>query len=150
MTQKLLSPNFSLAELTVSATAKIHDIPNSPGTVELTNLRYLALKLEKVKEILGNKPVIITSAFRSQELNRVIGGAKNSQHMTGLAADLVCPEYGGPYDVFLKLAQYPVELDFDQLIFEHVGKSKWVHIGFIRPRKQTLIIDRLGTRVFES
>lgn len=73
----------------------------------------------------------INSGFRAEALNAQVGGVPNSQHCWGLAADVVCPEFGPPCDLAMAIAQLPCE--FDQLILEF---GKWVHVS-IAPLDQT-------------
>lgn len=68
MTQ--LSPHFSLAEMTTTSTG----IPNVPTGVLLQNLTYTAQQMEKVRQILGGNPIQINSAYRSDAVNRAVGG----------------------------------------------------------------------------
>ena len=82
----MLSPNFSLAELTISEFAAHMEIDNTPGPAALANLHRLAIALEKVRAWLG-RPVIIRSGYRSPGVNKGVGGARKSAHLTGLAAD---------------------------------------------------------------
>lgn len=124
-----VTPNFWLSELIVSDTAVRLGIPNTPGGVELTNIRnVLAPGLEKVRAILG-KPVLVSSGYRSPALNKAVGGAKTSQHLDGLAADFRCPGVGTPLQVCRLLADHGLELGWSQLIQE----GRWVHIGFPPP-----------------
>lgn len=138
-----LSPHFSLAELTVSANAARLGLDNSPPPEILDRLRLVAEQMELVRAALGNKPIIVTSAYRSPAVNRAAGGAKASAHMEGWAVDFTCPAFGTPIEVAVRLAKS--SLTYDQLIHEH---GIWVHISFDpRNRGQKLTIDALGARV---
>lgn len=81
----------------------------------------------------------INSGFRAEALNAQVGGVPNSQHCLGLAADVVCPEFGLPCDLAMAIAQLPCE--FDQLILEF---GKWVHVSVApwdqAPRRECLSI----------
>jgi len=79
-----LSEHFELSEFLSP------DFATVPPLV-LSNLKRLAAKLEEVRKELGNKPIIVTSGYRTPEHNRKVGGEKNSFHMRGLAADIVVP-----------------------------------------------------------
>lgn len=116
----VLTPNFSLAELTVTN----KQIANVPTPQVLSNLVTLANGLEKVRKILGNKAIKINSGYRSPEVNKAVGGATNSDHLYGFAADLVCPEFGTPLDICKAIEKS--DLDFGQMIYE----GTWVHISF--------------------
>lgn len=83
----LLAPNFTLQELTHSATALQRGLDNTPGERELRNLRHLAFWLQLLRDDLG-EPVRVSSGFRTAEVNYAVGGSPSSDHMTGLAADI--------------------------------------------------------------
>jgi zinc D-Ala-D-Ala carboxypeptidase len=140
----MLSPNFSLTEFTDSQTAARLGIDNDPPVELVPVLKATARCMEDVRDLLGGKPVLVSSAYRSPELNEAIKGSKNSQHMTGEAVDFICPKFGTPEEIVQKIKDSP--LLFDQCILEFY---RWVHISFsARNRRQTLIIDRNGTRPF--
>lgn len=138
-----LSPHFTLAELTVSQSAARLGIDNNPPPEVIKNLERTALGLEGVRMLLG-APVLISSGYRSPVLNMEIGGAKNSQHMTGQAVDFICPGFGSPAQIVKTIVNSGMQ--FDQVILEF---DRWVHLSFSdKPRRQALIIDRDGTRAF--
>jgi len=142
-----LSEHFTLAELTASETAMRNGLDNTPGPIAYQNLVRLANFLEEVKKVLGGKPVMINSAYRGPEVNKHVGGSKNSQHMVGCAADIRVPGMT-PNEVCKAIIAS--ELQYDQLIREF---DSWTHISIPNeegstPRGQTLIIDRAGTRPF--
>lgn len=142
-----LTPHFTLEELCASETAERYGIENTPPEGIIDNLRLLALSLEEVRTILGGKPIHVTSAYRNPEVNRIIGSKPTSDHIQGLAADFVCPSFGGPdYVVRAILAS---GISFKQVIREF---DRWTHFS-IPPKgeeakKQALIIDKTGTRAF--
>lgn len=137
-----LSPHFTLAEMTVSQEAARRGIDNTPPPAVIDALKKTAQGLEAVRVRLGCAPIIVSSGYRSGALNAAIGGAKYSQHMTGQAADFLCPGFGSPVEVAAALRDSGIE--YDQLILEF---GRWVHISFApNPRRQALIIDRAGTR----
>ena len=127
-----LSHNFSLAELTHSETAVRKGLNNEPGAEVLENLKSLATALESVRALLG-APILISSGYRSPEVNAAVGGSANSAHCRGLAADFISPRYGSPLEICTALAAS--DIVFDQLIFE----NSWVHLS-IAPtmRRQVL------------
>ena len=97
-------------------------IKNKPSPAELHNLCRLAQTLELVRVAVG-KPLIINSAYRSPAVNAAIGGAKNSQHMRGLAADIKVAGMT-PYEVCMTIMRAGIE--YDQLILEF---GAWTHIS---------------------
>ena len=138
MTQ--LTPHFSLKEMTVTSTG----LPNIPQGKQLENLIYTARQMELVRQILGNKPIIINSAYRSEAVNRAVGGVPTSAHAHGFGVDFVCPSFGTPYEVCMAIARSG--LIFDQLIHE---KRSWIHIGFglkngVSNRRQLLTLPPGG------
>lgn len=124
-----LTEHFSLAEFTASETALRRGIANEPTDQIIANLRELAFALETCRDLLGG-PIIITSGYRSPPLNHVLGGAVGSHHMEGYAADFVCPSYGSPEKVALRL-HASLFVRFDQLILE----PGWVHLS-VHPRQR--------------
>ena len=123
-----VSAHFSLQELTASDTARARGIANQPGPAELRRMKALCEQvLEPLRTALG-KPVTINSCYRSPELNKAVGGAANSQHVSGQAADI---KVGGM--TVLALFQHILQqgLPFDQLIYEAASAtSQWVHISY--------------------
>ena len=133
-----MTPNFTLAELTRTDTG----LANGPNADQLANLGRLAATLERVRKVLGGKPLIVTSAFRSPAVNRAVGGSPTSAHVHGLAADFTCPRYGTPLQVCMAIEGSGIE--FDQLIHEY---GRWIHLGIgPRERGEVLTIDKRGTR----
>jgi hypothetical protein len=103
----------------------------------------LAEFLETVKSTLGGKSIMINSAFRSKAVNDAVGSKDTSQHRQGLAADFRVP--GMAPDAVVR-AIIAAKLPFDQIIREF---DAWTHISISdKPRRQALIIDKQGTRVF--
>ena len=133
-----MTPHFTLAELTHTDHRSLNNTPN-PG--ELANLQRLAEFLEVVKTTLGGKPVMINSAFRSKAVNDAVGSKDTSQHRLGLAADFRVP--GMIPDAVVRAL---LALPYDQIIREY---DAWTHISISdKPRRQALIIDKLGTRPY--
>lgn len=134
--EQRLSPNFSLAELTVSQAATRAGLRNVPVGSALANLTRLARTLEQVRSLLFNAPILVSSGFRSPAVNNLVGGSFKSAHMQGLAADFVAPKYGRPRDVAEAIRDSAIQ--FDQLIFE----GTWVHLAIADvaavPRRQVL------------
>lgn len=119
-----LSEHFTLEELTFSATAQRLLIDNTPPLDIVANLSRAAIGMEKVRELLGDKPIHVDSGYRCPALNRAVGGAANSSHMDGYAVDFICPDFGTPLQIVQAIKD---SLQFDQLIVEC---NRWVHISF--------------------
>jgi hypothetical protein len=139
-----LTEHFTLEELTHT---DHREFDNTPNETELANLRRLAAFLENVKTVLGGKPIMVNSAFRSKKVNDAVGSKDTSQHRIGCAADLRVP--GMTPDEVVK-AIMASGLPYDQLIREF---DRWTHISVVNeqsgtPRKQVLIIDKQGTRAY--
>lgn len=142
-----LSPHFTLEEMTDSQTAArkgTHNVP-AASSQERKNLEHTAETMEEVRRILGDKPILISSGYRSPAVNSAVGGSKNSKHMEGLAVDFSCPGFGTPKQICKKLEPQMRELGIDQLIHEY---DTWVHLGLTTgtPRHMALTIDTKGTR----
>ena len=139
-----LTEHFTLEELT---TTDHRQFDNTPNETERENLVRLAGLLELVKVAVGGKPVMVNSAFRSKQVNDAVGSKDTSQHRIGCAADIRVP--GMAPDAVVK-AVIAAKLPFDQLIREF---DRWTHISIPndpkgKPRGQTLIIDKAGTRPY--
>lgn len=132
MTQ--VTQNFSLRELTRSETARRMGIENIPTEKEMQNIRKTAEQLEKIREYVG-RGIIVTSCFRSERVNKLVGGSPTSAHRFGLAAD--CDAVGLTSLAFAKeiiKMRDEGKITFDQLILEFPerGDGAWVHVGFRR------------------
>jgi hypothetical protein len=100
--------------------------------------------MEMVRELLGSKPISISSGYRSPALNAAVRGQISSQHQLGEACDFTCPSFGTPADIVKAIVASDVP--YDQVIQEF---NSWVHVSFsTRNRQQALIIDKNGTREF--
>ena len=143
MTQ--LTEHFTLEEFTDSQTAARKGLPNTPPTYELEHLEHTAKVMEKVRALLGDKPILISSGYRSPQVNAAVGGSKGSAHMSGLACDFSCPGYGTPHVICKALEPHMKALGIDQLIHEY---NQWVHLGLSAgtPRHQAMTIDNRGAR----
>lgn len=124
---RYLSDHFSLAELTASATAARKGLDNTPPAAVIDTLTLTADRMEKVREILGGKPIHVLSGYRSPAVNRAVGGSATSAHRTGHAVDFICPRFGTPAQVAAELARRLPPGSYDQIIEEF---GEWVHIGF--------------------
>lgn len=117
-----LSAHFTLEEATSSVTAELQGIENSPPAKIMENMKKAAAELEKIRAKVG--PILINSWFRSPALNRSVGGAFNSAHMTGWAIDI----HSNKLDPY-QLGKFIIGMgiSFDQIIHEY---GQWVHISF--------------------
>ena len=139
-----MTPHFTLEELTHT---DHRTLDNTPNDAEKANLQRLAEFLEDVKTVLGGKPIMVNSAFRSKQVNDAVGSKDTSQHRIGCAADLRVP--GMTPDAVVR-AVIAANLPFDQIIREF---DAWTHISIpnsvdLKPRRQALVIDKAGTRAF--
>lgn len=130
-----LTANFSLAELTRTSQNR----PNVPDDSEVQSLLALASHiLQPLRDALG-RPVHINSAFRSEAVNRAVGGAATSQHRLGQAADIHV-EGMSSKELAKKIVQ--LNLPFDQVIEEF---GRWVHVSYgPRNRRQQLTAVKQG------
>lgn len=155
MTQ--LTAHFSLEELTHT---DHRELDNTPTTAEkciidgkevlvnaYENLPRLAKFLEEVKVVLGGKPIMVNSAFRSEAVNTAVGSKNTSDHRRGCAADIRVP--GMTPDEVVR-AIIASGLAYQQIIREF---DRWTHIAIPTrdgdvPKMSKLIIDKTGTRPF--
>lgn len=148
----LLSDHFSLEELTDTSVR----LPNSPTEKEIDELRRLCLLvLEPARDLktLDGRPIgslIVSSGFRSQQVNKAVRGSKTSAHMFGRAADIQPLRPITCLDLMEALDAS--DLSFDQLIYERPVNSTWIHVGITmvgnKPRRQSLMCLKPG--VFEK
>ena len=139
-----LTEHFTLEELTHT---DHREFENTPNADQINNLERVAELLEQVKKMLGGKPIMVNSAFRSLQVNAAVGSKPTSQHCLGCAADIRVP--GMTPDEVVKAIRAS-DIQYDQLIREF---DSWTHISVpnevrITPRNQTLIIDKAGTRSY--
>jgi zinc D-Ala-D-Ala carboxypeptidase len=142
-----LSQHFTLEELTVSTTAARKGWDNTPNATEIANLTRMASLLEQVRSLF-NLPIVVNSGYRCKILNDYIGSKDTSQHRIGCAADITIP---GKTPKQVVEAIVKSDIPYDQVIQEF---DSWIHISVPDsparpPRKQALIIDRTGTRLFK-
>ena len=146
-----LSEHFALAEFTRSRKAQARGINNNPSAEAVEWMKKLCQQvLEPARQAWG-QPIFITSGYRCPELNRVVGGAPNSQHLLGQAADIVADLSLLNYDLGQLIIQ--LNLPFDQLIFEGcyveyvAGKPqhrcRWIHVSYGPRNRRQIIYEKL-------
>jgi zinc D-Ala-D-Ala carboxypeptidase len=123
-----ISQHFTLEELSFSEAAARLELDNTPDPTVVTNLGLVALVMEKIRMLLGNRPIVVHSGYRAVKVNEAVGGVATSAHCRGLACDFVCPTFGTPEEVALAILKS--EIEFDQLILEY----GWVHVGMAQQR----------------
>jgi zinc D-Ala-D-Ala carboxypeptidase len=148
-----LSKNLSLVEFTRSQTAKRRGIDNTPDGEHLEAAKKLAENIfQPIREYFG-KPIFISSGYRSEALNKAIGGSATSQHSKGEAIDIDMDGHGKPTntEVFYYIKE---NLDFDQLIWEFGDDENpdWVHVSYKKNgnRKQMLKCRRVKGKTVYS
>lgn len=139
-----LTSHFTYEELTHT---DHREFDNTPNEQELENIKRLAAFLEEVKTVLGGKPIMVNSAFRSKQVNDAVGSKDSSQHRIGCAADIRVPAMTPDEVVKAIIAS---SLGYDQVIREF---DRWTHVSIpnthdLAPRKSKLIIDKQGTRLY--
>ena len=135
-----LSKHFKLEEFTKSMTATRKGIDNTPGAGEIKNLENLCYEILEPLRAKFDKPITITSGYRSPQLSEAIGSKSTSQHCKGMASDIEI--FGIPN---IQVAYWiQANCDFDQLILEFYTpgepNSGWIHCSYTtdQPRKQFL------------
>ena len=124
-----ISKHLTLAELTTSQTATRRGISNKAPMHVIENLKLVAEKILEPTRAHFGKPIRISSGYRSPELNRAVGGSKNSQHVTGQALDLQATNGITNAQIFNYIKD---NLDFDQLVWDYgtFNEPAWVHVSF--------------------
>jgi uncharacterized protein YcbK (DUF882 family) len=137
--QARLSQHFTLGEL-CKTSVKTAD-GNIPSRVHIENLKRLCSWLEMLRDEWnrrygeGNDPIIINSGYRSPQVNKAVGGAANSNHLTGCAVDIRVAgmEQLLRYAVILLDIADEGREDFDELLMERNAKGTyWLHFA-VRP-----------------
>ena len=138
-----LSPHFTLGEMTKSSSHP--EVYNIPSHEAIANLANLSKWLEVLRERAGT-PIIINSGYRSPQLNRKIGGAANSNHLTGCAVDIRTSgmEQAICYAAILIIYAKESQQEFDELLIERNRYGAiWLHFA-VRPannRRKILFIN---------
>lgn len=134
-----LTPHFTLEEMIAS---QHRAIDNRPPAAIRAALAETAIQMEGVRRLLADQVITVSSGYRCPALNRTVGGAETSAHLTGHAVDFNAFGYGPPVRVCRTIADS--NLPFDQLIEE----GTWVHLSF-DPRLRRQVLTRAGRR-YES
>ena len=127
-----LTAHFALEEL---ACTQHREFDNTPPPDVVETLRATAASMEGIRSLLGNRVISVSSGYRCRALNRAVGGARTSAHLTGHAVDFNCYGFGEPLAVCRAVAGS--NLAFDQLIEE----GRWVHVSF-DPRLRRQVLTR--------
>jgi len=142
-----IGKNFTLNELTVTKSG----LPNDPGEKHVAALRALVENVLQPLRDHFNKPLQISSAFRSPAVNKAAGGAVNSQHLLGQAADIEIA--GVPnHEIWHYIVDPKNKIQFDQCIAEHLsatdGKKGWIHVSFnpAQQRRSAISAVTIGGR----
>ena len=139
-----LSKHFKLEEFTKSMIATRKGIDNSPGAGDIKNLENVCYEILEPVRAHFDKPITVTSGYRSEALCEAIGSKKTSQHAKGQAVDF---EINGIPNI--KVAYWLTNnVDFDQCILEFYkpddGQAGWIHVSYHEKgsnRKQILTFD---------
>ena len=128
-----LSEHFVLGEFTRSKYPEVYNIPSHEA---IANLKRLCVWLEVLRNKVGH-PIVINSGYRSPQLNRKVGGAANSNHLTGCAADIRTLGYEQAIVYAAILINYAKESqqEFDELLIEkNRYGAVWLHFA-VRPKE---------------
>jgi hypothetical protein len=144
MDKPMVTEHFSYKEICHSGYAVTHGIANEPPPHLDCAIQHTADAMERVRAVLGNNSIRITSWYRSPAVNRAVGSKPSSQHTLGEAVDFTCAAYGTPLAICKRLIELQDLIRFDQLILE----PSWVHISFtlsgIKPRGAVLSLLKTG------
>ena len=139
-----LTEHFTLEELIYSSTAKQKGLKNEPNESQIENLKLLSqYVLEPIREKIGC-PLVISSGFRSEKVNALVGGSKTSQHILGQAADIQIFDKTKTnkdlFDIIVKMVKNN-ELQVGQVIWEF-GEDipNWVHVSLPTSRHRNEIM----------
>jgi hypothetical protein len=135
-----ISEHLDLSELIRSESAKRNNILNMPTDEHIENLKLLAEKIfEPIREHFG-VPILISSGYRSKELNEKIGGSLSSQHSKGQAIDI---DMDGTDITNRQIFDFIKDnLPFDQLIYEFGDSNNpdWVHVSYSHHRNRGQVL----------
>lgn len=131
-----ITKNFSYEELINSATAKIKKIDNTPNEEQKQNLIKLAKEILQPIRDKFNKPITITSGFRSEKLNKAVRGSKTSQHLKGEAVDIISSNNKELWNLIVSMIKNN-EIEVGQLINEK--NLSWIHISLPYNKKNQIL-----------
>jgi hypothetical protein len=139
-----LTEHFTLEEMTRTS---VKGADNRPTEEAVANLKRVCRWLEMLREEWnlryggGNDPVVVNSGYRSAEVNEAVGGAKNSNHLTGCAADIKVSgtEQLLRYAVILLDISDQSQEAFDELLLERKGNKMWLHFA-VRAIKNRMVV----------
>jgi zinc D-Ala-D-Ala carboxypeptidase len=150
-----LSEHLDLSEVVRSESAKRKGISNMPTPEHIANFKLLAEKIFEPVRAHFRCPIIISSGYRSKELNTAVGGSLTSQHCTGEAIDIDMD--GTPNGITNRMIFDYIKdnLSFDQLIYEFGDSTNpdWVHVSYEstgKQRKQILRASRSNGKTVYS
>ena len=129
-----MTPNFNLAEFTASQTATRRGIDNTVPAALLPNAHATLEMMERIRAHLSRLagrtvPIVVTSGYRSLELNAAIGSRGTSDHVQARACDFRAPAFGSPTEICRALAPHVSVLSIGQLINEFPATGGWVHVS---------------------
>ena len=133
--------HFSISELKSSATALREGIDNRPSKCAYHLLHVLVDQLlDPIREVWG-EPIVVSSGYRCKELNTLVGGAKNSHHLLGCAADIIAGNRADHRKLFRLIVkmQQQGQIRFTQLIWE--GDGRWIHISHVPDNLKCQVIE---------
>ena len=138
--QTNFSHTFTLKELVASNTADKEGIDNTTtDPTIIANLQHISTQvIDKIKARFAadtnmDMPFLCTSGYRCEELNRIVGGVTDSQHTKGEAIDIILPQHSRQLKPLFKYICLTCDdLPIDQIIYEHRGENRWIHISSTR------------------
>lgn len=122
----MLTAHFKLREFTRSSEAILHGICNEAPLAVVSNLQHLCQEVLEPLRLWYGKPIVISSGYRCQALNKVVHGVTHSLHCSGEAADIVFPNVQDGWRLYSYLRDH---LPHDELLWEHQGNKRWIHVA---------------------
>lgn len=140
-----LTEHFTAYEMYRSKRGEAKGLDNTPSVEIMDNLLIVAHKLERLRTMLSDArgvdvAITINSGYRSPAVNKLVGGSDTSDHLNGLAVDIIAPTFGTAKEICEFIRDHK-PFEWDQLIFEQT----WCHVGFgKRARRQ--VFSMKGSR----